>query len=154
MKRILLAITLLALLGCKETKKETTQSDQAATVEDMESKQESNFKINPISHATMVLEWDGKTIFVDPVGGAEEFRGYDKPDMILVTDIHGDHLNVKTLAGLDRSQAKMIVPQAVADKMPDSLKTGAIIMANGASEKLTGLYYHGNTDVQFERGSA
>lgn len=29
--------------------------------------------IEPISHATFAMGWDGRTIYVDPVGGAEAF---------------------------------------------------------------------------------
>src|SRR4051794_6589910 len=49
--------------------------------------------IQPVNHATLVLEWNGKTIYVDPVGGAKRFGGLPKPDLILVTDIHGDHMD-------------------------------------------------------------
>ncbi len=75
--------------------------------------------INPVLHSTMVLEWNGKTIFTDPYGGAEVFSGYDAPDLVLITDIHGDHLNAETLAALDISNAELIAPQAVIDQMGD-----------------------------------
>ncbi len=54
--------------------------------------------IQPIDHATFAMSWDGKTIYVDPVGGAERFEGLPSPDLILVTDVHGDHLDAETLA--------------------------------------------------------
>src|SRR6266576_1068234 len=47
--------------------------------------------IHPINHATFVMGWKGKTIYVDPVGGGKRFNELPKPDLILVTDIHGDH---------------------------------------------------------------
>jgi len=75
--------------------------------------------INPIEHATAVLEWGGTTIYIDPVGGAKAFENQKKPDLILITDIHGDHFSLETLDSLDTSMAKIIVPQAVADKMTE-----------------------------------
>src|SRR6476660_7800039 len=54
-----------------------------------------DIQIHPLNHATFTLDWNGKKIFVDPVGGAQRFQG--TPDLILVTDIHGDHLNADTL---------------------------------------------------------
>src|SRR6476659_1243527 len=54
-----------------------------------------NVTIQPLNHATFTLDWNGKKIFVDPVGGGQRFQG--TPDLILVTDIHGDHLNADTL---------------------------------------------------------
>ena len=73
--------------------------------------------IQPITHGTLVLQWKGKTIYVDPYGGADAFKGIAKPDIILITDIHGDHLNMETLVGLDTEETSFIVPQAVADKL-------------------------------------
>ena len=46
--------------------------------------------IQPITHGTLVLEWKGKTIYVDPYGGAEKFKDLAAPDIILITDIHGE----------------------------------------------------------------
>ena len=34
----------------------------------------------------MVFQWDGKTVFVDPVGGTAPFNQFGTPD-VLVTDI-------------------------------------------------------------------
>jgi hypothetical protein len=53
--------------------------------------------ITPIEHGTMVLEYNGTNIYVDPVGGKEAFNKHKAPDFIIITDIHGDHLDVKTL---------------------------------------------------------
>tara|TARA_R110002073_G_scaffold72537_1_gene177394 strand:+ start:391467 stop:392231 length:765 start_codon:yes stop_codon:yes gene_type:complete len=76
---------------------------------------EGNITIQPITHGTLVLEWKGKTIYVDPYGGADAFKGLATPDIILITDIHGDHLNLETLKGLDTKKAVFVVPPAVAD---------------------------------------
>src|SRR6187455_989709 len=80
-----------------------------------------DIEIEPINHATFVLRWNGKTIFVDPVGGAQKFTG--KPDLILVTDIHGDHLNADTLKGVAGDKTKIVAPAAVGDKLPAELKS-------------------------------
>jgi len=89
--------------------------------------------IQPIEHATMVLNWDGKTIYVDPTGGAAAFSGMGKPDMILLTDIHGDHMSTETLDALDTEGAVFVVPQAVADQLPEKYKGQAKVMGNGES---------------------
>lgn len=89
--------------------------------------------IQPIEHATMVLNWDGKTIYVDPTGGAEAFARMDKPDIILITDIHGDHMNTETLDALDTEGTVFVVPQAVADQLPEKYKGQAKVIGNGES---------------------
>ena len=64
--------------------------------------------IQPIVHGTLVLTWNNKTIYVDPYGGAEKFEGIADPDIILITDIHGDHLNQNTLDALETSKANFL----------------------------------------------
>ncbi|HKG06113.1 MAG TPA: MBL fold metallo-hydrolase [Pedobacter sp.] len=88
--------------------------------------------IQPITHATMVLTYQGKNIYIDPTGGAEVFKGLAGPDIILITDIHGDHFDPKTIDAINTSKAMLIVPQAVADKLPDNYdKEKLVILKNG-----------------------
>lgn len=87
--------------------------------------------IQPIKHATLVFTWGGKTIYADPDGGAKAFEGLAEPDLILITDIHGDHYNVETLKAINTSHAVIVVPQAVADQLPADLKAKAVILNNG-----------------------
>lgn len=88
--------------------------------------------IQPINHASMVLTAAGKTIYVDPVGGAAKYQGLAAPDIILVTDIHGDHFDLPTLKELINRNNVLIVPEAVAVKM-DNFKNGGnvVVLGNG-----------------------
>ena len=98
-----------------------------------------DLKIHPINHGTVAFTFDGKTIFVDPYGGAEKFASFSAPDIILITDIHGDHLNKNTLSGLDTKNTTFIVPQAVADQLDDSMKDQIVIIGNEESTNQMGL---------------
>lgn len=91
---------------------------------------EGDITIHPITHGTLVLTFNNKTIYVDPYGGAEGFEGFNKPDIILITDIHGDHLNLETLKGLDTKNTLFITPQAVADKLPSIYKNQIEVLEN------------------------
>ena len=51
--------------------------------------------IHEVGHASFAMSWDGHTIYVDPVG--DGFGDLPAPDLILLSDIHGDHLNADTL---------------------------------------------------------
>ncbi|GAA5037213.1 metal-dependent hydrolase [Marivirga lumbricoides] len=92
-------------------------------------------KITPVLHGSLVLEIDGQTIFIDPYGGAEKFSGFSDADLILITDIHGDHLHKSTLEGLNTSEATFIVPKAVAEQMEEIKGKEKKVINNG--EKTT-----------------
>ncbi|MBF9222478.1 MBL fold metallo-hydrolase [Hymenobacter ruricola] len=95
--------------------------------------------VQPITHGSVVFTWNGKTIYVDPYGGAEAYAGLAAPDVILITDIHGDHLDPKTLAGLSVGKALMVVPKAVAEKLPAEYKAQVRILSNGQKLDTLGL---------------
>jgi len=95
--------------------------------------------IHPINHATFAMAWDGKTIYVDPVGGAEAFAGMPEPDMILITDIHGDHLDADTLTGVMAGDTMIVAPQAVADQLPEALVADTHVLGNGSAMDMLGM---------------
>ena len=96
----------------------------------------------PISHATMVIEIDTLTIYVDPVGGAEAFNGQKAPDIILITDIHGDHMNKETVTAVKTEETKIIAPKAVTEsiQMGDILNNDESMQVSGISIKAIPMY--------------
>lgn len=92
--------------------------------------------IQPVMHAALMLQWNGQTIYVDPSGDAKAYAGLDDPDIVLITDVHGDHMSVETLEGLNTKSAVMVVPQAVADKLPESYKERLMILGNGDETRI------------------
>jgi L-ascorbate metabolism protein UlaG (beta-lactamase superfamily) len=136
MKKILLvSIAILAIVSCKNKSDINTDFMKDEATKKEEKVDDSNFKVTPISHATMVLEIDGKIIYVDPVGERTAFKKFKSPDLILVTDIHGDHLNAETIEAISISKTKIIAPQAVADKLPEVLKKQVDILNNGETKE-------------------
>lgn len=139
----IIGLFLILLTGCKnESKQDTSQTMESENIEtaDTMDTEESAIEISPISHATLVLDHEDQTIFVDPTGGARAFSGQKKPTMVLITDIHGDHMDVKTLQALNLTGAKMIMPQAVADQLPKELAVSeSIIMQNGETKMVNGI---------------
>ena len=49
-------------------------------------------KITPLYHASTLIEAGGKVIYLDPAKPAK-LSGLPKADLILITDIHGDHMD-------------------------------------------------------------
>lgn len=97
-------------------------------------------EIEPISHATAIVNWGDTIFYIDPVGGAEAFEGKEKPDFILITDIHGDHMSVETLQTMDLEGVHIIGPQAVIDEMPEEMVDIVRALENGATTRVLDFY--------------
>jgi L-ascorbate metabolism protein UlaG (beta-lactamase superfamily) len=99
--------------------------------------------IHPLHHATFLMQWNGKTIYVDPVGGAKLFADLPKPDLVLVTHIHFDHFDPATLAAVipAQDQPTIIAPATVAEKIPATLRarTRVKVLANGEKTEAAGI---------------
>ena len=94
---------------------------------------ESDIKISPIEHGTLVISYNNYQIYIDPVGGSEAFKGYGPPNFILITDIHGDHLNVETIEAIKTANTIIIGPKAVKEKLPTSLHANFTTLFSGLS---------------------
>ncbi len=95
--------------------------------------------IHPINHATLALGWKSLTLYVDPVGGSERFASLPKPDLIVLTDIHGDHLNADTLKAVSGEKTVLVAPAAVATQLPADLRSRTTVLTNGESKSLLGI---------------
>jgi L-ascorbate metabolism protein UlaG (beta-lactamase superfamily) len=95
--------------------------------------QNSDVKVTPIEHATIKLEWAGKTIVTDPVGKAH-FANFPTPDIILFTDIHPDHLDIDALNALVGEKTIIVAPQAVVDQMVTKLEIGTLVMLQNGNK--------------------
>jgi L-ascorbate metabolism protein UlaG (beta-lactamase superfamily) len=106
---IFLISSILFIISCKNsnvyTENDTIKTDSG------------NIIITPIKHATFVIETNNKTIFVDPVGEKTQYKKFKKPDIILLTDIHGDHLNVKLVNELKSKKTIIVGTKAVAKQL-------------------------------------
>jgi L-ascorbate metabolism protein UlaG (beta-lactamase superfamily) len=98
----------------------------------------SEIKITPISHATMVIEWAGEVIYTDPVGGTEAFSGKPTPDIILLTDIHDDHISPDTLKAIANGSTILVMPKAVDQKLDMTLLGTRVIIGNGEKKEVKG----------------
>lgn len=126
--------------ACKnENREEDYDSQVTEASENVRQERDSvDVIIEPISHATAVITWGEVTIYNDPTGGAAAFQGIDAPDFVLISDIHGDHMNAETLTSLNLGNTKIIAPQAVKDQLPAELQENVIVLNNGESRDFQG----------------
>lgn len=133
-------LLIITVSSCKSEVKDGVNEKVVATSAITEA--ENIVKVNPINHGTLVLESNDYTFYIDPVGGAEKFKNQKKADIVLITDIHGDHLNLKTLENLDLTNATLIAPKAVVEKLNDSIAKTVVTLNNGDS------FNPGNVEVE------
>ena len=135
MKKLLI-ICIVFIVNCKESPKQDKNAIQNEEVEAQKDK--TGPTVIPIEHATAVLQWDEFAVYIDPVGDADSFSAFPSPDIILITDIHGDHFSLETLEGLDTEKAKIVVPQAVADQIPQQFTPQIDVLNNGGAKERFG----------------
>jgi len=89
-------------------------------------------KITPIYHASLMIEADGHVIYLDPAKPAN-FDGLPHADLILITDIHGDHMDPNSIAAVSKPGTQIFAPPAVVATV-----TTASPISNGESKKWNG----------------
>jgi L-ascorbate metabolism protein UlaG (beta-lactamase superfamily) len=94
--------------------------------------------IQPVQHASLVLSVHGLTIYADP-NGADDDKGLNPPDIILITDIHADHFDVKTIDAIRKPNTLLVVPQVVADQLPAVDKAHLLVLKNGEQTTRSGI---------------
>lgn len=128
---IILTVVIMMVLAIPETRAELA-TDTIAT-------SDGELVIHPVHHATFVMIWNDTTIYVDPVGGAELFSDFDKPDLILITHIHGDHTSAETVEAVATGATTIVAPATVAEKLGDGMSDRFAIIACGESYESNGI---------------
>jgi L-ascorbate metabolism protein UlaG (beta-lactamase superfamily) len=99
-------------------------------------------KITFLGHASLVFEFDGSVIYIDPVRQYADFSKFPKADLILVTHEHGDHLDSAAIASLRKPDTRIILSQASRAKlgMGEALAHGSVVQAAGISVEAVPAY--------------
>ena len=96
-----------------------------------------------------MLEAGGSAILVDP-RSAGNYEGLPLADVVLITDIHGDHMDPKILRAVQKLQAVILAPEAVAKKTV----TEATVIRNGESRTAFGWKVEAVPMYNIKRGPA
>jgi L-ascorbate metabolism protein UlaG (beta-lactamase superfamily) len=84
-------------------------------------------RITPLFHASTLIEADGKVIYMD-LAPPTPTANLQPADLLLITDIHGDHMNKNMVDRFSKPGAVVIAPPEVAKTV-----TNAKPLANGQS---------------------
>jgi hypothetical protein len=76
--------------------------------------------------ASVVFQLDQTLVFIDPVGSQEQYRRFGRPDIVVLTSAHPDHLSIDTMIGMLRRDTVVLAPQAVIDRLPEMIANNVI----------------------------
>jgi L-ascorbate metabolism protein UlaG (beta-lactamase superfamily) len=93
--------------------------------------------ITPLHHATLLLTWQGKNIYVDPFHEAN-FAGLPKADVVFITDVHFDHMDPSALDMVKQPGMTVVAPPAVAKELPKEY-TQVVVLKNGDTQTVAGV---------------
>ncbi len=127
----LLLITRLSLEAAPADVVETTQGP---------------IRISPIKHASLMIEFKSRVIHVDPWSQGD-YTGLPKADLILITDIHPDHLDLKKIMELAQPSTRIVAPAAVASTLSD-----VVVLANGETKTIEGVTIEAVPMYNLKRG--
>ncbi|HEY4076747.1 MAG TPA: MBL fold metallo-hydrolase [Rhizomicrobium sp.] len=83
--------------------------------------------ITPVYHATAIIQAGSDRIYIDPAKPAK-IDGLPPGNLILITDIHGDHMDPADVTALSNSTTTVIAPASVQKTVMQ-----AKVLANGDS---------------------
>jgi len=87
-----------------------------------------------IGHGSLLFQFGGKTIYIDPFSKAGDYKALPKADMIFITHGHADHLDVEAIAAVRTDKTQIVVPPSGLKAIPDG-----VVMGNGDKKELAGI---------------
>jgi L-ascorbate metabolism protein UlaG (beta-lactamase superfamily) len=87
-----------------------------------------------IGHGTLMMEYNGKVIHVDPVSWYADYASLPKADLVLITHEHGDHLDAKAIDAVKKENTSIVLTAACNQKY-----AGTDVMSNGDKKMFNGI---------------
>jgi L-ascorbate metabolism protein UlaG (beta-lactamase superfamily) len=93
-----------------------------------------DLKVTFVGHGTLMFNFGGKVIHVDPYSALTDYNILPKADMILLTHEHRDHLDLKALNIVRTGKTVVVLTETCAKQVQ-----GGIVMMNGDLKTAEGL---------------
>ncbi|UCF60378.1 MAG: MBL fold metallo-hydrolase [Anaerolineaceae bacterium] len=85
-----------------------------------------DLKITFLGHGTLMLNFNGKVIHVDPFSRVADYSVLPKADLVLITHEHRDHMDPDALAFVRTEETEVILTETCAQQVESG-----IVMRNG-----------------------
>ena len=109
-------------------------------------------KITPLFHGSVMLEFAGKIIHVDPWSQAD-YTGIPQADLILITHSHADHMDPAIIKTLRKEGTLLVAPPAVTDTLNGTVGDSDAI-SNGEKRTFLGVEIEAVPMYNLKLGSA
>ncbi len=93
-----------------------------------------DLKISHVGHASLIFEYGGKVIHVDPMSKMGDYSKLPKADLILITHDHFDHMDAAAIKKIRTDKTIVILTETCAKTIP-----GGKVLHNGESTEALGL---------------
>ncbi len=110
------------------------------------SSNQGDLRVRPILHGSVQLEHGDLVVHVDPWSRGD-YSDAPKADLILVTDIHGDHLDAEAIENLRQDGTALVAPAAVIEKLG-----WGTVLANGETREVAGVQIEAVPMYNLKRG--
>ncbi len=87
-----------------------------------------------IGHGTLMFEFDGKIIHIDPWTKLADYSKLPKADTVFLTHHHGDHLDAKALEQVRTDKTTVVLTEICAKDVK-----GGTVMKNGDAKEIGGV---------------
>ena len=109
-------------------------------------------KLTPLYHGSVMLEFGGKVIHVDPWSQAD-YSGIPQADLILITHTHADHMDAAMIKILRKESTLLVGPPAVTDTLNGTVGDADAI-SNGETKTFWGIGVEAVPMYNLQLGSA
>lgn len=93
-----------------------------------------DLKITFLGHGSLLFNFEGKNIYVDPYSQVADYSQLPKAELILLTHEHRDHLDPQALARVRTEKTDLILTAAC-----DRQVEGGMVMQNGDVDTVNGI---------------